>query len=168
MAVKDTLVIGWGIRDISASRRRHHVLMDITTLVSVCTREDALVLAVIARDRAADRVPLEVPATAIASGPAAARKAANQAGLAVRKLAVRKLLRPRPRAARWLMDITTLVSVCTREDALVLAVIARDRAADRVPLEVPAMAIASGPAAARKAANQAGLAVRKLLRPRRH
>ena len=71
-------------------------------------------------------------------------------------------------AARWLMDITTLVSVCTREDALVLAVIARDRAADRVPLEVPAMAIASGPAAARKAANQAGLAVRKLLRPRRH
>ena len=60
--------------------------MDITTLVSVCTREDALVLAVIARDRAADRVPLEVPATAIASGPAAARKAANQAGLAVRKL----------------------------------------------------------------------------------
>jgi hypothetical protein len=67
-----------------------------------------------------------------------------------------------------LMDITTLVSVCTREDALVLAVIARDRAADRVPLEVPATAIASGPAAARKAANQAGLAVRKLLRPRRH
>jgi hypothetical protein len=60
--------------------------MDITTLVSVCTREDALVLAVTARDRAVGVTPLRQTATAIARGPAAARKAVVEAGLAVRKL----------------------------------------------------------------------------------